>query len=138
MIRHISQIANTAGEHDLGYGPLLTSVIEHFGVTLQKRVGLQVMDEIGSNTLFGCGFKVTKSGSAGSEQGPKTPFTHILGSSTSGPSLDVLLQDQSWLKDELSKVKELLLEEKALNTKRHEDILSAIFAHTAKLSSPPS
>jgi len=31
MIRHIARIANTIGEHDLGYGFLLTHVFEHFG-----------------------------------------------------------------------------------------------------------
>ena len=62
MISHTSRIANTAKEHDLVYGFLLTSVFEHFGVSLQKKVGLQVCDEIGSSTLLGCGFKVTKGG----------------------------------------------------------------------------
>jgi len=38
MLRHISWIANTAREHDLGYGFLLTSVFEHFEVSLQKKV----------------------------------------------------------------------------------------------------
>ena len=46
MISHISHIANTAREHDLGYGFLLTSVFEHFGVSLQKKVGVQMTDEI--------------------------------------------------------------------------------------------
>jgi len=36
MISHISRIANTAKEHDLGYGLLLTSVFEHFGIPLQS------------------------------------------------------------------------------------------------------
>jgi len=40
MISHISRIANTAIEHDLGYGFLLTSVFEHFGISLQKKVGV--------------------------------------------------------------------------------------------------
>jgi len=64
MISHISRIANTAKEHDLGYGFLLTLVFEHFGVPLQKKVGLQASDEIGSSTLIGCNFKVTKGGAA--------------------------------------------------------------------------
>jgi len=34
MISHISRIANIAREHDLGYGFLLTSVFEHFGIAL--------------------------------------------------------------------------------------------------------
>ena len=53
IIRHIACIANTTGEHDLGYGFLLTRVFEHFGVELQKRVEAQVMDEIDSSTLMG-------------------------------------------------------------------------------------
>ena len=56
MIRHISRIANTSREHDLGYGFLLTLVFEHFGISLQKKVGVQMVDEIGNNTLMGCGF----------------------------------------------------------------------------------
>ena len=55
MIRHIARIANTSREHDLGYGFLWTLVFEHFGVKLQKKVGVQAMDDIGSNTLMGCG-----------------------------------------------------------------------------------
>ena len=56
MIRHIARIANISREHDLGYGFLLTCVFEHFGVKLQKEVGAQFIDEIGSNTLMGCGY----------------------------------------------------------------------------------
>jgi len=40
MIRHISRIANTSREHDLGYGFLLTLAFEHFGISLQKKVGV--------------------------------------------------------------------------------------------------
>jgi len=65
MISHISRIANTAKEYDLGYRLLLTSVFEHFGIHLLKKVGLQVIDEIGSKTLIGCGF--TKGDVAASE-----------------------------------------------------------------------
>jgi len=115
----------------------LTLIFEHFGVSLWKKVVLQVTNEIGSNTLLGYGFKVTKGGTAGSEQGPKTPFTPVLVSFTSGPSLDNLLQDQSRLKDKLSEVTQALSEEKAPNAKRHEDLLNAISVLTAKLSSHP-
>jgi len=55
MIRHISKIANISREHDLGHGFLLTLVLEHFGISLQKKVGVQVTDEIGSSTLLSCG-----------------------------------------------------------------------------------
>jgi len=40
----------------------------------------------------------------------------------------VLLQDQSRLNDELTEVKEALAEEKVLNAKRHEDLLSILSA----------
>ena len=126
-----------AREHDLGYGFLLTSVFEHFGISLQKKVGVQVTDEIGSSTLISCGFKIAKGATAGSEQGPRTPFTPVPGSSSSGTALNTLLQDQNRLKDELSEVKAALAEEKAMNAKCHEDLLSAITALTAQLSSPP-
>ena len=74
MISHIARIANTSKSHDIGYGFLLTSIFETLGIPLQKRVGFQVTDEIGSTTLFGCGFTVKKSDGTVSEQGPKTPF----------------------------------------------------------------
>jgi len=138
MISHISHIANMVREHDLGYGFLLTSVFEHFGIALQKKVGVQVTDEIGSSTLISCGFKIAKGEPVGSEQGSRTPFTHVPGSSSSGTSLDTLLQDQNRLKDEISEVKVAPAKEKALNAKRQEDLLAAITALTAHLSSPPS
>ena len=60
MIHHISRIANTSRENDLGYGFLLTLVFAHFGSSLQKKVGVQMIDEIGSSTLMGCGFKLVR------------------------------------------------------------------------------
>jgi len=74
MIRHISRIANTTREHDLGYGFLLTLVFEHFGVVLQKKIGVQMVDEIGSSTLMGCDFTLVKGEQTATEQEPKTPF----------------------------------------------------------------
>jgi len=53
MIRHTTRIANTAREHDLGYGFPLTLVFEHFEVELKKKVGVQAVDDIGSTTLLG-------------------------------------------------------------------------------------
>jgi len=60
MIRHIAKIANNTREHDLGYGFLLTLVFEHFGVVLQKKMGVQMVDEKGSSTLMGCDFTFGK------------------------------------------------------------------------------
>jgi len=58
MIKHIARIADTTREHDLGYGFLLTQVFEFFGVKLKKRVEAQVIEEIGSSTLMGCGYSL--------------------------------------------------------------------------------
>ena len=90
-LRHISCIANIAREHDLGYSFLLTAVFEHFGVSLQKKVVVQMADEIGSSTLISCGFKIANGETAASEQGPRTPCTPIPGPSSGSNSLDTLL-----------------------------------------------
>jgi len=37
-------------------------VFEHFGVELKKKVDAQVIDEIGSRTIMGCGFALIKAG----------------------------------------------------------------------------
>ena len=90
--------------------------------------------------MIGCGFKVTKGGIATLEQGLQTPLSPVPNeaSTSSAPTIDTLLQDQITLKGEISEVKHVLTEEKALNAKRHEDLLSALLALTAKFSPPPS
>ena len=67
MIKHITRIVNTTRAHDLGYRFLLTRVFEHFRVELQKRVEAQVIDEVGSSTLMGCGFDLVQEGDPSSE-----------------------------------------------------------------------
>jgi len=54
---------------------------------------VQMIDEIRSSTLVGCGFTLVE-GSA-SEYGTRTPFPPVPGSFSNGPSVDALLQDQS-------------------------------------------
>ena len=71
-------------------------------------------DAISSKTLMGCGFQVAKGEPATSEQGSRTPFLPVPGSSAGSSSLD-----QSQLKAELNEVKLALAEEKALNAKCH-------------------
>ena len=90
MIWHIARIANTTREHDLGYGFLLTRVFEHFGVELQNKVGVQVIDEIGSDTLMRCEFDLVKGELASSEQGPQTPIPPVPSGSSSRTSLEAL------------------------------------------------
>jgi len=147
MISHIGRITNTSRSHDLGYSFLLISVFETLGIPLQKRMGFQVTDKIGSNTLLGCGFQIKKSDGTVLEQGPKTPFgssPHPVSStaaSSSTTTVAALVQDQLHLKEEIAAVKQALTEAKALNTQRHEDILRAPSALTTKLapsSSSPS
>ena len=83
---------------------------------------------------MGCGFTLVEG--PASEQGTRTPFLPVPESSSSGSSIDALLQDQSQLKTELTEVKGALAEEKALNAKRHEDLLALLSALLAKLSPP--
>jgi len=78
MIKHIARIANTTREHDLGYGFLLTQVFEYFRVKLQKRIKVQVIDEIGSSTLIGCGFELIQGTVREAEQGAQTPLLLFL------------------------------------------------------------
>ena len=107
MISHIGRIANMTKDHDMGYGFLLNSVFEKLGISLQKRVGFQVSDEIGNCTLIGYGFKVTKGGSATSEQGIQIPLGPVPSeaSTSSPPTIDTLLQNQIRLKGEIAEVK---------------------------------
>jgi len=68
-----------------------------------------MVDEIGSSTLMGCDFTLAKGEPSATEQGPRTPFPLIPGTSSES-SVDALLQDQSRLKTELTEVKEALAE----------------------------
>ena len=74
---------------------------------------------------------------AGSKQGPQTPFTPVPGSSSSEPFVDALLLDQSRLKTELAEVKAALAVEKVLSAKCHEALMSILSILTAKFPSPP-
>jgi len=67
----------------------------------------------------------------------QTPFSPVPGSSEGGSSLDSALQDQSQLKVELTEVKMILDEEKALHATHHEDLLAVLSALTTKLSLLP-
>ena len=127
MIRHIARIANITREHDLGYGFLLTLVFEHFEVVLQKKIGVQMVDEIGSSTLIGSDFTLVKGEKTATEQGPRTPFSPVPGTSSSEASVDPLLQDQSRLKAELTEVKEALIEKKKCKKPRGSS--SSTFCH---------
>ena len=81
---------------------------------------------------MGCGYTLVEGPST--EQGVRTPFTPVSGSSSARSSVESVLQDQTKLKSKLTEVKDALVEEKALNVKRHEDLLALLSALSAKLT----
>jgi len=83
---------------------------------------------------MGCGHTLVEGPST--EQGVRTPFTPVSGSSSARPSVKSVLHDQAKLKSELTKVKDALAEEKALNAKQHEDLLALLSALSTKLNPP--
>jgi len=83
---------------------------------------------------MGCGYTLVEGPST--EQGVRTPFTPVSGSSSARPSVESVLSDQAKLKSELSEVKDALAEEKALNAKRNEDLLMLLSALSSKLTPP--
>ena len=108
MIRHIGRTATTTRGHDLGYGFLLNLVFEHFGVELQNKVGAQVIEEIGSSTLIGCGADLVQCAETGSKQGTQTPPPPVSSTSAGLPTIAALYQEQQQIQGELSAVKEVL------------------------------
>jgi len=100
-------------------------------------MGVQMVDEIGNDTLMGCDFTLVKGEQTASEQGPRTPFSPIPITSSSEPSVDSLLQDQFRLKTKLAEINKALAKEKAQNTKHHEDLIALLSSLSDKLS-PPS
>ena len=81
---------------------------------------------------MGCEYTLIE-GSA-SEQGTKTPRPPVPGSSS--VKIEVALEENSRLSVELTAVKAALDEEKALNAKRHEDILALLSSLSAKFFPP--
>ena len=90
MIKHIARIVNTTRAHDLRCGFLLTRVFDHFGVEFQRKVDAQVINEVGSSTIMGCGFDLVQEGDPSSEQGVQTPTPPVPRSSSSQPPVAAL------------------------------------------------
>jgi len=135
MITHIARIANTPRAHDLGYGFLLTRVFEHFGVELKKKVDAQVIHEVGSSTIMGCGFDLIRAGDHSDELGGQTPFPPVPRPTPSQPAASASSSAQQLLQDEITAMKGTLQEEKELNAKRYEDLLVLL---TALQTKPPA
>jgi len=112
MIRHIARITTTTREPDLGYGFLLTLVFEQFRVEPQKKVGVQVIDEIDSSTLMGCGFHLVQGEHPGLEQGPQTSIPPVPSGSSRRTSLEALQQEQHRLQYEFTEVMGAVAEDK--------------------------
>jgi len=74
-------------------------------VELQKKVGEQMIDEIGSSTPMGCGFDLVQDEVPGSEQGLQTPTPPVSSGSSNGPSVEALQQEQYRLQAELTAMK---------------------------------
>jgi len=69
-------------------------VFEHFGVELKKKVDAQVIDEIGSSTIIGCGFALIKAGDRSKDQGVQTPRVPIPRPSPSQPAASTSASSQ--------------------------------------------
>jgi len=82
----------------------LTKFFEHFGIELKRRVPTQLIDEIGVDTLIGCGYEVGQGSTH--KQGPRPPRPPV--SETPSPSVAAVLEDNARLKEELSAVKSAL------------------------------
>jgi len=105
MINPIGRIATTPRAHDLGYGFLLTKVYEHFGVELKKKVDAQVIDEIGSSTIMGCGFALIKAGDRSEDQSVQTPRVPVPCPTPSQPAALTSTSSQQQLQDEITALK---------------------------------
>jgi len=66
----------------------------------------------------------------------QTPTPPVPSNSSSGPSVEVLQQEQLRLQTKLTTVKGVLAEEKELSAKRREDLLAILATLTVKLSPP--
>ena len=128
MINHIARIAITPKAHDLGYGCLLTRVFEHFGVELKKKVDTQVIDEIGSSTIMGCGFALIKAGDRNGDQGVQTPPVPVPRPTQRQPAALTTVSSPQQLQDEITVLQSALQVEKELNAKRHADLLALLTA----------
>jgi len=131
MINHIARIATTPRAHDLGYGFLLTRVFEHFGVELKKKVDAQVINEIGSSTIMGCGFALIQGGVRSEHQGVPAPRPP-----TSQPAASTSTLSQQQLQDEITALKGVLQAEQELNAKSHADLLALLSALQPKPPAP--
>ena len=111
-------------------------MFEHFGVDLQRKVDAQVIDEVGSSTIMGCGFDLIWAGDPSEEQGVQTPPPPVPRPSPSQPVASVPPPAQQHLQDEITALQGTFQEEKELNAKRHEDLLALLTVLQAKLSPP--
>ena len=130
------RITTTPRAHDLGYGFLLTRVFEHFGVELKKKVDAQVIDEIGSSIIMGCGFPLIKAGDRSKDQGVQTSSVPVPHPTPSQPVASAPSSEQQLLQDEITARKGAFQEEKELNAKQHADLVTLLTALRPKPPAP--
>ena len=92
----------------VGYVLCYLLCLRSLGFLCRRMWVFQVSDEIGSSTLVGCGFTVTKDSSTGSEQVSQTPFGLVPRSVSlsNTHTIDTSVLDQILLKGEISVVRE--------------------------------
>ena len=127
-------------------------MFEHFGVALRKKVDAQVIDEIGSSTIMGCGFVLIKVGDRRAEQGAQTPSVPapdqskdqgvqtpsvlVPHSSQRQPAASMAVSSPQRLQADLTALQREFKEEKELNAKRHADLLALLTALQPKPPTP--
>ena len=102
MIHHIRWIANISKPHAMGYGFLLTSVLEQAGVSLKKKVMAGLNDDIGKATIQSYGFELIKQ-PQDEEQVLQTPVVGVPGTGCQEKSLSSL--EHLVLQEDLAVVK---------------------------------
>jgi len=91
-------------------------------------VDAQVIDEVGSSIIMGCGFDLIRVGDPSDEQGVQTPTPPVPRPASSQLPDPAPPQEPQHLQDEIIALKGAFQGEKELNAKRHEDLLVLLTA----------
>jgi len=101
MINHITMIATTPRVQS-GLWVLVHQGVKHFEVELKKKVDAQVIDEIGSSTIMGCGFAVVKAGDRSEDQGVQTPPVPVPRPTQRQPAASTTVSSPQRLQDKIT------------------------------------
>ena len=119
-------------------------MFEHFGVELRKRVDAQVIDEVGSSTIMGCGFVLIKADDRriyqgaqqpsvpapdrSEDQGVQTPSVPGPRPTQRQPAASSTVSSPQRLQADLTALQREFKEEKELNVKRYAGLLALLTA----------